>query len=136
MISFGKLYEVMELMRADNQHFSYPFIVQLPNGEKVIAWFAYKVFGKDSDSLVSRVGPVYVVDVNGKTKQMDIIFDVPITLSEEEKASSLEYMHALEMLYKNFSRDKMDSLFRDHAYRPLYPAYLQARDFVWATRAK
>ena len=42
MIDFANLYQSIEMHRAENQNFSYPFVVQCEDG-KVISWFSYKV---------------------------------------------------------------------------------------------
>lgn len=132
-MNFARLYEMMEMRRADNQLFSYPFIVELPNGEKVISWFSYKIIGKSQNKLFTHIGSIYVVDVNERITQMNVAFDLPFTFSDKPKAGYSEYVQSLEQLYQDFSEEKMNILLQDKAYQPLFKAYQGVRSYIRAS---
>lgn len=132
MINFAKLYEMMEMRRADNQLFSYPFIVELLNKEMVVSWFSYKILGKDQNSLFTHVESIYVVEGNEIITQMNVAFDLPFVFSDKPKASYSEYIKSLEQLYQHFSEEEMNILLQDKAYQPLFKAYQGVRSYIRA----
>ena len=133
MIDFAKLYRTMEMRRADNQLFSYPFIVELQNKDKIVVWFSYKITGKNQDSLFTHVSSIYTVDSSENITQMTVAFDVPFIFSEKPKASYTEYTQSLEQLYLTFSEEEMNALLQEKAYQPLFKAYQAVRSYLRVT---
>lgn len=129
MIDFANLYQSIEMHRAENQNFSYPFVVQCED-RKVISWFSYKVSGRDEEHLYTHIHSVYVMNEENDIKKQQVVLDVPFAFSDQKQADYSAYLCDLERVYNDFSEEKMNELLQNSAYKPLFKAFQCVRSYV------
>lgn len=111
---------------------SYPFVVQLPNGDKVVVDFRCEVSGVDIDNLFAHISEIKVCDSELHVSQFPVVLDIPAKLYMEEQYSPPAYLAELEDIYNNFSQEKMDALMQKGSNKILFNAYRAATQYVRA----
>ena len=130
-VNIRNIHKEIEMRRVDNQHASFPFIVQRKTGEKDLVWFYYSVAGPDRDNLFTKISSVYVLSPDGRLRNMDMTINVPFNYVPGQKLNYSEYIGELEKLYKRFSVNKMNSLLWSKAYKPLYDSYQEVKSRIF-----
>lgn len=129
-MNFNELVSIMENKRPLNANFSRPFIVDLIDNNKVVVWFQFKIKRTgDNDVFFSHIRKIFIAD-GENVSSFSVILDVPCAFSQEPIAPYKEYLSVLEDIYSNFSREKMDKLFQEKYYQPLYKSYECVVDYV------
>lgn len=137
MIDFSRLDYITGEYRRENQMFSYPFIVQCGNGEKVVAWFAYEISGADMEHLFTHIYTVYALDSDGEVYKENVVLDVPFSAGNAPPPMEYGVYNArLEQVYNNFSEDEMNLLIQNGAYKPLFKAFQCVRNYIRASIKK
>lgn len=129
-MDFTWLARYIMMHQAENQTFSYPFIIELKNKKKVVAWFWYDMSGTVDTQWFVQIRRIYVANENQKVTEYDIVFDVPAKYYDCSLAMMKDYMKDLELIYSDYSEDKMNILIQEKAYKPLFKAFRCVANYV------
>ena len=125
-----RLYRIIEQNRYEDEHFSFPFLVHLENGENVFSWFSYELFGNISSGVYIHIEKIMVIRSDEHIITYPACFDMPYLLDAKNEEKYMEYLETLMPMQNNFSEEKMNSLLQDFGMKPLFHAFQCVRNYI------
>lgn len=125
-----QLENIIEKRRKQNQNFSLPFIVKSDSGRIYISWFSYEISRSENEDWMSYIDLIFILDSNEHINKYAVSMATSACFDIVPPALYCEYIPELKKIYANFSEEKMDSLFEEKAYKPLFNSYIKAKEFV------
>lgn len=129
-MEIDKLVPIIEKHRIDNQSFSLPFVVQSSEGKLYIVWFSFEITKEKGEDWVNRIDYVYILDPNEHLKKYAVTLEAPSSFDNNPPAMYSEYLPELAEIITNYSEKRMDNLFYEKGYKPLFASYIIAKEFV------